>query len=40
MNKEINLDQYKIDYNNCMLAEDMMKKYSINYYFFFMLPRI
>ena len=34
MNKEINLDQYKIDYNNCMLAEDMMKKYSINYYFF------
>jgi hypothetical protein len=40
MNKDINLDQYKIDYNSWMLAEDMMKKYNINYHYFKKLKKI
>lgn len=36
----INLDEYKTDYNNHMLAEDMMKKYSINRYYFKKLKRV
>ena len=30
----INLEEYKTDYNNCMRAEDMIIKYNINEYYF------
>jgi hypothetical protein len=37
---DINLEEFKTDYNKCMLAEDMMTKYNINYYYFKKLKRI
>ncbi len=36
----INLDDYKTDYNNCMRAEDMISKYNINEYYFKKLKKI
>lgn len=36
----INLDEFKEDYNNCMLADDMMVKYNINRYYFKKLRKI
>jgi hypothetical protein len=40
MDKDINLDQFEIDYNNYMLMGDIMKKYNINQYYFFKIKRI
>ena len=40
MDKDINLDQFEIDYNNYMLMGDIMKKYNINHYYFFKIKRI
>ena len=36
----INLEEYKTDYNNCMRAEDMISKYNINEYYFKKLKKI
>ena len=36
----INLEEYKTDYNNCMRAEDMIIKYNINEYYFKKLKKI
>lgn len=36
----INLEEFKLDYNNYMLAEEMMIKYGINRYYFKKLKKI
>jgi hypothetical protein len=36
----INLEEYKTDYNNCMRAEDMIIKYNINEYYFKKIKKI
>ena len=36
----INITEFKTDYLNCMLAEDMMTKYNINKYYFIKLRKL